>query len=41
MKKKVNRKTKNSTPNPIIEEQESKIEEPKPKIEWQKTNYNE
>ena len=39
MKKKVNRKTKNSTPNPIIEEQESKIEEPK--IEWQKTKSNE
>ena len=41
MKKKVNRKTKNSTPNPIIEEQESKIEEPKPKIEGQKTKSNE
>ncbi len=41
MKKKVNRKTKNSAPNPIIEEQTSKIEEPKPKIEGQKTKSKE
>ena len=41
MKKKVNRKTKNSALNPIIEEQTPKIEVPKPKIEEQKTKSNE